>query len=206
MAATMGATVYWMRETTPLYTADALIAIETRPSSIVRVDSIVQVDQATQDTGGDAAQINTELAVLQSRGLAARVIRALGLDKDPEFALEDAENDDAATEVRTRKQRATGFLHMQIDLLAFAYSALDSAKSFLTGARADDNAAHGAGRGRRDERQQSADLLGRTDEREAAALLARFLGSLSVEAEDNSRLIRIGFHLGRSREGDDDRQ
>ena len=36
MAATMGATIYWIRETTPLYTADALIAIETRPSSIVR--------------------------------------------------------------------------------------------------------------------------------------------------------------------------
>ena len=44
-----------------------------------------------------------------------------------------------------------------------------------------------------DESQQSADLLGRSDEREAAVLLSQFLGSLSVEAEDNSRLIRIGF-------------
>ena len=42
IAATMGATMYWMREATPLYTADALIAIETRPSSIVRVDQAVQ--------------------------------------------------------------------------------------------------------------------------------------------------------------------
>jgi uncharacterized protein involved in exopolysaccharide biosynthesis len=73
MAATMGATLYWVREATPLYTADVLIAIETRPSSIVRVD------KAVQDVNSDpAAQINTEIAVLQSRGLAARVVRAGG--------------------------------------------------------------------------------------------------------------------------------
>ena len=146
----MGATVYWIRETTPLYTADALIAIETRPLSIVRV---VQVDQAIQDTGGDAAQINTELAVLQSRGLAARIIRALGLDKDSEFGLEAATSD--------------GFFAYATHLLAFASSALNSAKSFLAGARAGDNAPVTQGAGSEGERLQSADLLGETDERES---------------------------------------
>jgi uncharacterized protein involved in exopolysaccharide biosynthesis len=38
------------------------------------------------DVSGDTAQVNTEMAVFESRGLAMRVIGDLGLAGDPEFA------------------------------------------------------------------------------------------------------------------------
>ena len=80
MAAAMGATLYWTLNAVPLYSAEVLIVIEARPSSIVRVE------EAVQDVSTDMAKVDTEVAVLASRGLAVRVIRELGLDKDPEFA------------------------------------------------------------------------------------------------------------------------
>jgi succinoglycan biosynthesis transport protein ExoP len=80
MAAALSLTAYWIAHATPHYSADALIVIQSRPSSIVRVD------EAVQDVSGDDAAVNTEVAILKSRGLAARVINRLGLDKDPEFA------------------------------------------------------------------------------------------------------------------------
>ena len=81
----MGATTYWLLQVTPLYTADVLIVIEPRPSSIVKVE------EAVQDVSSDTAKVNTEVAILESRGLAARVIRHLELEDDPEFLEEDSE-------------------------------------------------------------------------------------------------------------------
>ena len=77
MAAAYGATLYWTLNAVPLYSAEVLIVIEARPSSIVRVE------EAVQDVSTDMAKVDTEVAVLASRGLAVRVIRELGLDKDP---------------------------------------------------------------------------------------------------------------------------
>jgi capsular exopolysaccharide synthesis family protein len=186
MAATMGATLYWVREATPLYTADVLIAIETRPSSIVRVD------QAVQDVNSDpAAKVNTEMAVLQSRGLAARVIRALGLEKDPEFAPEDRGNDNPAINDANDgapRDEVSGYASKEALL-----SAVNRVKSFLTSAWAGDAALKAESAPTNGEEERDAELIGATDEREAAALLARFLRSLSVESEENSRLIHIGF-------------
>jgi polysaccharide biosynthesis transport protein len=82
IAAVMGVTKYWLSHATPLYSADVLLVLEARPSNIVRVE------EAVQDVSTDVAKVNTEVAVLESRGLAARVIRVLGLDKDPEFFRE----------------------------------------------------------------------------------------------------------------------
>ena len=186
IAATMGATLYWVSEATPLYTADVLIAIETRPSSIVRVD------QAVQDVNSDPdAQINTEIAVLQSRALAARVVRALGLEKDPEFAPEDRVNDNPASNDandEAPRDEVSAYASKQALL-----SALDRVKSFLTSAWAGVAALKAQSVPPTGEEQRDAELIGATDEREAATLLSRFLRSLSVEAEENSRLIHIGF-------------
>jgi capsular exopolysaccharide synthesis family protein len=186
IAATMAATLYWVREATPLYTADVLIAIETRPSSIVRVD------QAVQDVSSDpAAQVNTEMAVLQSRGLAARVIRALGLEKDPEFAPEDRGNDHPARNVANDgapRDEVSSYASKEALL-----SALNRVKSFLASAWAGDAALKAEGVPPTGEEQRDAELIGASDERNAAALLSRFLRSLSVELEENSRLIHIGF-------------
>jgi capsular exopolysaccharide synthesis family protein len=182
MAVTMGATVYWILQTTPLYSADVLIVIEPRASSIVKVE------EAVQDVSSDAAKVNTEVAVLQSRGLAARVIRDLSLDSDPEFTLET--DHDPATEGTDEEASSDG-------LLAYAnptalLAALKNLKSSLASAWAGDvdNALSAEAL---ENEEQSAHLLGATDERQAAVLLARFLKRLSVEWEDKSRLIRIGF-------------
>jgi polysaccharide biosynthesis transport protein len=181
---TMGATIYWTRQATPLYSADVLIVIEPRSSTIVRAE------EAVQDVNSDAAKVNTEVAALQSRGLAARVIRDLGLHSDPEFAPKAPADGARATGGKDEEASRDG-------LLAYAnpaalLSALESLKSFLASAWAGDVGDAQSAAAVEDEEQSHA-LLGATEEGGAAALLPRFLRRLSVESEDKSRLIRIGF-------------
>ena len=94
MVAGMGATMLWLAQATPYYDAEALIVVESRPSSIVRVG------ERAQDLIGDDAKVTTEMAVLESRSLATRVIRSLGLDRDPEFAEDAPARDEPAGAAR----------------------------------------------------------------------------------------------------------
>ena len=197
MVATMGATTYWMLQTTPFYTADVLIGIESRPSSIVKVE------EAVQDVSSDAAKVNTEVAVLESRGLAARVIRDLGLDKDPEFAPESATGrtgpalagDPAARGSAGAETSGEGLLKQPyLSAVSSAVSAaLDGARRLFTRAWADNvsDSVRSVENGAREE-PQTADLLDAPQHYEAA-ILEKFLERLWVESEDKSRLIRIGF-------------
>ena len=205
MVVTMGAATYWVRQVTPLYTADVLIVIEPRPSSIVKVE------EAVQDVSSDNAKVNTEVAILESRGLAARVIRQLGLQDDPEFAGEDSA---AATEASSRAGVAgldtagdevgaatphgtmgaseSAFLTRlsPAAVLSSLSAAVDSARSFLTSAWAGEASRPAAAL---HDDQETAALLEAAGEHKAAALLNRFLDRLSVESEENSRLISISF-------------
>ena len=200
MAASMGATFYWMRQATPLYNADVLIVIEGRPSSIVKVE------EAVQDVSSDTAKVNTEVAVLESRGLAARVIRDLGLHLDPEFAPAKSETaDEGASSASapsegdspTGEEASSGGFLTQANLqaaLGAASAALENARALLTSAWAGDGSDHTTGiENPAEPDQEIAALLEAEEAREAAALLERFLGRLSVEPEDASRLIRISF-------------
>jgi succinoglycan biosynthesis transport protein ExoP len=73
-------TLLIMLQLTPLYTASALIMLNTRSANVVNVASVVA------GLSPDASIIKSEVDVLQSRALAARVIADLGLAGDPEFA------------------------------------------------------------------------------------------------------------------------
>jgi capsular exopolysaccharide synthesis family protein len=198
MVTTMGATTYWMLHATPLFSADVLIVIDPRQSSIVRVD------EAVQDASSDIARVNTEVAVLESRGLAARVIRELGLHEDPEFAPEATPDPDRAaltgsapilgpTGEETFDDRWFGHRYLRPVWSALT-RALDGARTLLTRARAGDlDDAVSKTPELDDTERESAALLEMADQRKAAALLNLFLSRLMVEAEENSRLIRISF-------------
>ena len=183
MVVTMAATLYWLSQVTPQYSADVLIVIEPRPSSIVKVD------QAVQDVSADAAKVNTEVAVLESRGLAARVLLELDLYQDPEFA--------AASEGLLSKLKPKA-------LLAAAGPMLDNLLSLIPALEASDQgSAGGIGEAVPEidpaspEEAQLAALRAAVTEpsaaSERAALLDRFLSHLTVVPEDASRLVRIGF-------------
>ncbi len=187
MGVSMGATMVWLAHATPYYNSDVLIVVETRPSSIVRVDEKVQ------DVISDSAKVNTEVAVLESRGLATRVIRDLELDHDPEFSEKAMANDDPTADGAGGPTPSdSGFPSKA--MTAMMTEALNSFRSFLAGAWASV---------RRDgeltpeevarEEQASARVLEISQGREAAALLDQFLKRLTVEPEEGSRLIRIGF-------------
>jgi polysaccharide biosynthesis transport protein len=214
MAATMGASTYWMLRATPLYSADVLIVIEPRSSSIVRVD------EAMQDVSGDNARVNTEVAVLESRGLAARVIREVGLESDPEFTATEmsdgraaggnpvaeanlepsaagvrSSSDDHLPDGSTAEEPSRDWSPRSLRpdaMLAALSDALASAQSFLKRAWAREAAGDGrsGAQGMAEEHQDSSEAA---EERESAGLLNRFLARLSVEPEDQSRLIRISF-------------
>jgi polysaccharide biosynthesis transport protein len=203
MVATMGATTYWLHQVTPFYTADVLIVIEPRPSSIVKVE------EAVQDVSSDNAKVNTEVAILESRGLAARVIRELGLEDDPEFLEEDSAGAaEASSDERVASLGAVGAVTPQGSaggsdsdfltklnpgaVLSSVSAAMESARSFLTSAWAGDGSGTMEGDTLRDE-EETAALLEAAGEHKAAALLNRFLNRVSVESEENSRLISISF-------------
>jgi succinoglycan biosynthesis transport protein ExoP len=185
---TMGATGFWLSRATHYYDADVLIVVETRPSSIVRVDEKVQ------DVISDTAKVNTEVAVLKSRGLAARVIRDLQLDHDPEFGgLAPADADPAAAD---QAGKAPGGGSFEAKILADTFGGfVSSIRAFLAGAWAGGTKKDGsltpqeAAREHQDGSRPPEAGQGK----DASALLDRFLKRLTVEPEEGSRLIRIGF-------------
>jgi capsular exopolysaccharide synthesis family protein len=198
MGATMSATMYWMSQASPLYSADVLIVIETRPSSIVKVDEAVQ-----DDLSSETAKVNTEVAVLESRGLAARVIRDLDLDSDPEFVPEathvvsgevgppafdaDGKAPSAAAGGTGAEAPSDGF-GANIDPAELLATAWRTARSFWTSARAG-----GTALSPEEAMAEGQQMLVATGPRDHAALLDNFYERLSVEPEDASRLIRISF-------------
>ncbi len=171
IATTLGGGLYWVTHATPRYSADALIVIESRPSSIVKVD------QAVQDVSGDLAMVNTEVAVLQSRGLATRVIDDLGLADDPEFA--------------PRVLRGGLIERLKpAALLAFVLDAWLKLQA-LVGNAIGGNASAGLNKLEASEEPAASEA---EQARARAALLDRFLSDLRVEPEDaNSRLVHIAF-------------
>jgi succinoglycan biosynthesis transport protein ExoP len=185
---TLSGSIWWISRATPHYTAEVLIVIESRPSSIVKVD------EALQDVSGDNAKVNTEVAVLKSRGLAARVVDDLNLGEDPEFQSEASPDEG---------------LHRWLNpdtLAATASDLIDRTLSLLISAQADDGASTATA-------VQDAEVppsLAHMDQELAAlrsaaiemteahaiaraALLDRFLTYLNVSPEADSRLVRISF-------------
>lgn len=71
--------------TEPRYLASARVALERGG------EQVLQVEQVVPDVAPDSASVDTEVQVLQSPELAARVVDALKLAEDPEFnpALEE---------------------------------------------------------------------------------------------------------------------
>ena len=63
----------------PLYTATARIVLETEQKTVVDLEGVLSKNTA------DLQAMNTELLVLRSRDLMARVAGEMGLDSDPEF-------------------------------------------------------------------------------------------------------------------------
>jgi polysaccharide biosynthesis transport protein len=189
MAAAMGATLYWTLNAVPLYSSEVLIVIEARPSSIVRVD------EAVQDISTDMAKVDTEVAVLASRGLAVRVIRELGLDKDPEFAptASDGVDQMVAETGEAASSAASPATTYPGSLMAAITDAVEGARSFLASTWTDYDRGEERNPDGAIPELPDADLLGTADARQAAALLNRFLSRLSVEPEGQSRLIRVGF-------------
>jgi capsular exopolysaccharide synthesis family protein len=203
MGTTMSAAMYWTLQASPLYTADVLIVIETRPSSIVKVDEAVH-DDVTSDT----AKVNTEVAVLESRGLAARVIGDLDLDSDPEFVAAsthvvsgevgppafdaDGQARSAAAGGAGEEAPSDGF-GANIDPRELLATAWRTARSFWTSARAGEDGGTALSPEEATAEGQQINLLAATGARDHAALLDNFYERLSVEPEDASRLIRISF-------------
>ena len=184
MAAGMGATMLWLFHATPYYDAEALIVVETRPSSIIRVD------ERGQDLIGDDAKVTTEMAVLESRGLATRVIRALELDRDPEFG-EEAPPRSAPAAGGSGGEASSGGFPSPVVSSALA-GVVDSVQTFLASAWAGVDRADALPPGAMAE-AADARLLELSEGRRAAAVLDAFLEHLTVAPEEESRLIRIGF-------------
>ena len=64
----------------PLYTATAVVMLEPRQ------EKVVDIEQVMSGAPLDAAMVDTQVEVLKSRALAERVVAALHLEQDPEFA------------------------------------------------------------------------------------------------------------------------
>lgn len=71
--------IYAFVAAVPLYTSTAVVMLETKQESVVDLQSVVS------GLSGELAEVNSELEVLQSRGLMSKVVDKLNLMEDPEF-------------------------------------------------------------------------------------------------------------------------
>jgi len=79
-AAAMGVGVWYaFVAATPMYTASATVVLDNREEQVVDLQNVMS------GLSGDQATVNTEVEVLQSRGLARELVAELSLIDDPEF-------------------------------------------------------------------------------------------------------------------------
>lgn len=67
---------------TPRYTAEAVVALNTRANS---TDQVLSAKPTTLTPPLSTVLVRTEMDILRSRALAAQVVDQMGLEKDPEF-------------------------------------------------------------------------------------------------------------------------
>lgn len=72
--------VLFTLQATPKYTASANVILDTRK------ENVSNVEQVLSGLPTDSSAVDTEVEVLKSRQLAERVVKALNLEQDPEFA------------------------------------------------------------------------------------------------------------------------
>lgn len=77
LAVVVGA--YFAYSLTPVYTAKAAVALESRQEQVMDIESVVT------GLGGDQSTINTEVEVMRSRGLIEDLVLDMNLLEDPEF-------------------------------------------------------------------------------------------------------------------------
>lgn len=77
-AVVVGAVVFSYQQT-PRYTATSYVMIDTRKRDVSNVSAVLS------GLPIDSSSVDTEVEILKSRSLAARVVEGLKLDQDPEF-------------------------------------------------------------------------------------------------------------------------
>ncbi|HGG06847.1 MAG TPA: polysaccharide biosynthesis tyrosine autokinase [Aliiroseovarius sp.] len=70
---------YAYRVAVPVYSARAVVVLESRQDQVVDIASVMT------GLSGDQATINTEVEVLRSRGLVEKLVKRMDLTNDPEF-------------------------------------------------------------------------------------------------------------------------
>ncbi|MBK0397899.1 polysaccharide biosynthesis tyrosine autokinase [Limibaculum sp. M0105] len=80
--------VYRLSVATPLYTSDAVVALDSRKTNVVDLDSVVAGVQS------DFSSVQLQAKIIGSRTLFERVVKALDLTNDPEFNPSLAASDD----------------------------------------------------------------------------------------------------------------
>jgi capsular exopolysaccharide synthesis family protein len=74
---------------TPVYRATAFVEIQPRPKSISPAADFSQIGVTSWSWAGEERYLNTQMEIVRSREIAARVIRDEGLESNPQFASVD---------------------------------------------------------------------------------------------------------------------
>jgi exopolysaccharide transport family protein len=84
---------FWASQQLPMYTAEALLLVQTRDAQVLEVEGVVEEMMA------DPATIESEIEYLISPAFSSRIVEKLGLANDPEFApwLRESEPDPIGT-------------------------------------------------------------------------------------------------------------
>ncbi|WP_083952253.1 GumC family protein [Rhodobacter aestuarii] len=71
--------IYVLFVATPIYTAKSVVVLDTRKPQVIDLEGMIG------GLTGDSSELNTEVEVLRSRGLAKKAVAELELINDPEF-------------------------------------------------------------------------------------------------------------------------
>ena len=84
---------FWAKQQPPMYTAEALLHVQTRDAQVIEVEGVVE------EMIADPATIESEIEYLSSPAFSRRIVEKLELTNDPEFApwLREGEPDPIGT-------------------------------------------------------------------------------------------------------------
>ena len=173
---------FYAFNSTPIYGGQATLLIESQKTNIISIEDLVNSEQESLDYFG------TQLVILQSRGLAERVIRKLQLDKKDTREVQDLLDTPMTTKLRQVFGGLSVWLNStESDAEISSGSPDSSAAMDDLGGLSEMTAAENS------EESFSSSVNTTSKGREFNQILSRFRLSLRVVPLKNTKLVKITF-------------
>ena len=173
---------FYAYNTTPIYGGHATLLIESQKTNIISIEDLVSSEQESLDYFG------TQLVILQSRGLAERVIRKLQLDKKDTREVQNLLDTPTTTKLRQVFGGLSGWLKSTESDTGTSTQTSDSTPAINGSSELSTRTSAASSE---EAYNASTDIT--TEGGEFNQIVNRFRLSLRVSALKNTKLVKITF-------------